>query len=108
AVLPAEQVGVEVAEHADHPRLWDPGRWTARREQRLVADPHLLDVLCDRLESRPHVAKGKPGPVGEVAVRGGSECPEIAPRELRERPPAVEWRQPAQPVLPAYQAGAGA
>src|SRR4051794_8192146 len=104
AVLPAEQVGVEVAAHPDLARGGQSRTPAARLEHRLLPNPDLLDLTRDRLQSGSDIPKWEPGPVGEVAVSGRRERPDVAPRELGQRAVAVEGRWLADPVLAADQA----
>ena len=90
AVLVAEQVGVEAAEH---PQLSGPGRRAgALPESAASASPTLTSSSSREIAARPalHVPQRKSRPVGEVPLGGRAEAAQIASRELRQRRIAVE------------------
>src|SRR5690242_2419936 len=72
AVLPAEEIGVEVAEHPHLAPRRKPRSLPSGSQHHLVTDPDLLDLLRDRLEASPDVAERQPRPIGEIAIGRGT------------------------------------
>ena len=66
------------------PVRWQPRKAAARCQHGLLPDPHLLDLLRDRLEPGAHVAQRQAGPVGEVAIGRRREGAEVPASQLRQ------------------------